>query len=433
MPVLETGDADQLKAEFQLDPGELEEVRSKAFTLLDAHYLDACILLREASQSLHVDGAPRRAQAAAAFAWVVRQLRLREDVKEIAPPQFALHRGWGTALERAYVFIDLLRQMNFTACLIAVPGTDEQAGPQWWAVGVADGNDIVLFDPRLGLPIPGPGGSGIATLAQACSAPQVLQQLTVDKKTPYDITADSARKATIYLTCPLSGLAPRMSYLQEQVLSAPPSLRLRVDPRALASQPAFKDRNIGFLGTGADPNSPLRLLRSFLPRADGGADGSGRKISLDQSVIPWENLPQILQIQKLPGEPGNRLRNAFIQPFLSLLLKPNSPRDYLLRGRIEEATKQLVSVREQLKPRSDEARSEADLEQKVTEWAKEAIKVYASLSRIQTPPRCGWLTGASPSRWAARSLTFWPSANTRRQSVPRRSSIGAAPKRLPPR
>jgi hypothetical protein len=103
--------AAHLRELFGLDDGELAEVRGGNYTPLDGQYLDLCFLLRDAARSLEVKGLPngpegkpirpsRLDQASAAFAWVVRQLRLA-PTDEPVPPAYALRRGWGLAGERA--------------------------------------------------------------------------------------------------------------------------------------------------------------------------------------------------------------------------------------------------------------------------------------------------------------------------------------------
>ena len=44
-------------------------------------------------------------------------------------------------------------------CILTLP-TGDKSAPRLWAVGVVvgDGKAVYLFDPRLGLPLPGPGG-----------------------------------------------------------------------------------------------------------------------------------------------------------------------------------------------------------------------------------------------------------------------------------
>src|SRR6266851_6706204 len=107
------------------DPSEMAELEGASFTLLDAQHLDECFLFRDAAQSLEVNGLPAAEQAAAAFRWVICQVRLRASLHldgnadpDPIPPQFVLRRGWGTPEERALVFLALLRQLGIEGCLI---------------------------------------------------------------------------------------------------------------------------------------------------------------------------------------------------------------------------------------------------------------------------------------------------------------------------
>src|SRR5262249_6090455 len=116
-------------------------------------------------------------RARTAFAWVIRQVLLfgTPDPRQIdgaeppVPPEFTARRGGGTALERALVFLALIQEMheaegNLRGCLLTI--RDKADAPaRLWACGVvADGSaDVLLFDPVLGLPLPGKDGKGVAT------------------------------------------------------------------------------------------------------------------------------------------------------------------------------------------------------------------------------------------------------------------------------
>jgi hypothetical protein len=73
-----------------------------------------------------------------------------------------------------------------------------------------------LYDARIGLPVPGPEGRGVATLEQAATDPAVLDQLALGGR-PYTLTqADlaAAGKLTIGIDSTLGLLSPRMRQLQ---------------------------------------------------------------------------------------------------------------------------------------------------------------------------------------------------------------------------
>ena len=107
---------------FGLDDGELAEVQRDSFTPLDAHHLDLCLLLQDAVRSLRLDRLAPREQARACFDWVMRQVQLRDRAGDALPPDFVLRRGWGTALERAQIFLAVLQQLSIDGCMLAVPG-----------------------------------------------------------------------------------------------------------------------------------------------------------------------------------------------------------------------------------------------------------------------------------------------------------------------
>ncbi|HEY7424273.1 MAG TPA: hypothetical protein VH682_08610, partial [Gemmataceae bacterium] len=226
-PSLTKEQKDWLREHINLDEKELAEIDSGNCTLLDGHHLDRCFLMRDAARSLEVKsvrgGAEQTGekpldQAARAFAWVMRQVRLRERGGEEVPAAFALRRGWGSAVERALVFLALLEQFGapsapnaeLLGCLLQVP--DDSGKLRFWACGVVagDGKDVYLFDPRLGLPLPGPKGQGIATLAEIRKDPEILAPLNVNEKQRYDVTPEQARSAQAQFICPLSALSPRM-------------------------------------------------------------------------------------------------------------------------------------------------------------------------------------------------------------------------------
>src|SRR5207237_863295 len=130
-------------------------------------------------------------------------------------PEFALRRSWGSSLERAMLFLALLPQFGIDGCVVAVPaGGRAQAGFRYWIPGALVDGEIYLFDPRLGMPLPGPTPSGVATLKQVREQPQLLQALTLGEKHRYDVTAEQVKQAEVHVGAFLSALAPRMGHLE---------------------------------------------------------------------------------------------------------------------------------------------------------------------------------------------------------------------------
>jgi hypothetical protein len=380
-PALDHSQSERLRTALKLDTEELAEIDSTSHTGLDANYLEACFLLRDVAKGLGSDVATAAAddpsvklapldQAVAAFNWVMREVRLEDPSTRFAPPQitnnitpplYTLRRNQGTALERGLVFLDLLRQLDpdaeqaMTGCLFLEPTNGDRL-PRVLAVGVLVDKDVYLFDPGLGLPIPTADGKGVATLANALADPQVFKQLTVNEKTPYDVTTQKLRDAKVYVYVQLSALAPRMTQLQKSVLA--PHIPVSLSADFFAEQAALESAMAAARGNPAVVNAfpqGLRVLRSFLPPEEGGIDkpfpmplaflrglvdpneqmavGMERKRFIEIEMVPWTGLPDPFR----RGFPhlsalGSFIRDQYAKPFRESALEPKGPRDLILRG-----------------------------------------------------------------------------------------------------
>jgi tetratricopeptide (TPR) repeat protein len=86
---------------------------------------------------------------------------------------------------------------------------------------------LFLFDTELGLPIPGPGGAGIATLAQVIADPQLLESLDIGDKYRYRVRRADLDKVVALLDASTEYLSQRMR-LVEQNLDAVDQMILSV-------------------------------------------------------------------------------------------------------------------------------------------------------------------------------------------------------------
>ncbi|HEY7154645.1 MAG TPA: hypothetical protein VH575_11855 [Gemmataceae bacterium] len=409
-PPLTNERKDWLREHINLDKNELAEIDNGNYTLLDSHHLDCCFLMRDAARALEVKGVRDNGeesrekpldQAARAFAWVMRQVRLREQDGEAVPPAFALRRGWGSATDRALVFLALLEQFGdpggpnpeLLGCLLQAP--DDSGQVRLWACGVVvgDGKDVYLFDPRLGLPLPGPKGQGIATLAEVRQQPEILAQLNVNEKQRYDVTAKQTQAAQVFFICPLSALAPRMRHLQETVLA--PAVRVR-----LAADPAEEQERLTAATTAMVrmPRDKITLLHHFMPASEGGADATARPddpqalsplYRFTMGLVPRSAFPlPFRDIQRFPldSELGRRVQKLFTEPFFASMLAPGQARDLLLRGRYSAAEPELVKERERWRDQQKQRANAVDLEKKVEDWVHQATHEYA-VKLTATDPR----------------------------------------------
>jgi tetratricopeptide (TPR) repeat protein len=193
-------------------------------------------------------------RAAQLFDWTIRNIQLEPLVdSQPAPPapplpaglEFrgagyrqttlqTLVRGVGDQWQRSRVFIQLCRQADIDACMLAPAGSDG-GQPEPWVVGVLIGDQIFLFDAGLGIPIPGPGQQGIATLAEARSDASVLRRLNVPGWFDYPINSGMVQQTIALLDAPPESMARRMRHL-EQALIGDTRMRLGYDVDAIGER-----------------------------------------------------------------------------------------------------------------------------------------------------------------------------------------------------
>jgi hypothetical protein len=407
-PALTKEQKDWLGENLGLDKEEMSEIESSHFTRLDNQYLFDCLLMRDAAKALEVKGVRGQTgaqavrekpldQAVRAFAWVMREVRLLPDEGEASPPSFVARRGWGTALERALIFLALLDQLGeadapqpeLLGFLLHVP--DDRGGMRLWACGVVvgDGKDVYLFDPYLGLPLPGRNGDGVATLAQAREQSDILAQLNIDDKLRYPVTQEKARAAQAQLICPLSALSPRMRYLQEKLLA--PAVRVRLASDAARDVERIKSAcAAGAAKPGAVqvPRDRCTLLRRFLPADEGGTDTTNRQVIFMRDLVPWTALPPVFQDERLfpPKSPmGMQVRLLFLNSFVVPIMEAGQSRDVLLRGRYSSAEEKLVGERALWRSTLEQRANAPDLREQFEAWLNKATSDYAKLVTAKSP------------------------------------------------
>jgi hypothetical protein len=163
-----------------------------------------------------------------------------------------------------------------------------ESAPLRFLVAARDGDDLLLFDTRLGLPVMTAAGKDVATLKQALQEPGLLK--------PSQFTQDDAKKLEAWLVCPLHALAPRMLELQKHI--ADPIVlhldarKLQQDFAKITSIPVKTwSTNVEIATAGEAVRktvTPARWLREFIPRQDGGVDETGRAAQWIRSRIPMQ-------------------------------------------------------------------------------------------------------------------------------------------------
>jgi hypothetical protein len=230
-------------------PAELREAKGVAPLLTVEQLRDGLFgdaegrLLAEAAWCRDVSAWARRpaagqSEAEAAtelFDWTVRNIQL-DRAEAPATVQFlwqALAYGHGTAAHRAWALAELCRHQRLDAVILQPKAaTDGTTAPL--LVGVLVGDDVLVFDPQLGLPLPGPDG-GVATLAQLAADDGLLRKLDVPGGAAYPLSAEQLKQVRASIVASPLQLSQRSARL-EGALKGDEFIQLSVDAGPIAER-----------------------------------------------------------------------------------------------------------------------------------------------------------------------------------------------------
>ena len=232
---------------------------NRLYSWVDVDALDERLLAEWFSQQEKSLGEETTAQlrtASRLFDWTIRNIALEPD-RPLSPappgPRFpngmtfqgagyrqsdyqTLMRGLGDGLQRAGVFTQLCRQAGLPAALLGM--IDSKSGAvRPFCVGVLIADEIYLFEPSLGIFVPGPGQVGIATLGQARRDAVVLRRLGIaglDQFT-YPVKKEDVQQCVALLNLLPEAISPRMKQLQSG-LTGTRRMNVYVDADQVAKQ-----------------------------------------------------------------------------------------------------------------------------------------------------------------------------------------------------
>jgi len=186
-----------------------EALAAPEFESYDGRLLQEAIWLRDISRWASGNEFEDVGRANALFDWTIRNVQL--DAAGAGPrrPWQVLLHGRGTAQQRAWVFALLCRQQGLD--VVILEPTAETCWPALWADG-----QLYLFDTRLGLPIPGPDGEGIATLEQLRAEANLLRRLDLDDM-PYAVNADQLQHLVANVVADQFDLSRRARQLERRL------------------------------------------------------------------------------------------------------------------------------------------------------------------------------------------------------------------------
>ncbi len=168
------------------------------------------------------------------FDWTIRNIALDDESSSsvestTADPRFPIsdsgvgygYLPWesllfsrGDFVERGRVFTALARQQNIDTCWISYGATGGQPG-KLFAIGVLIGNEVLLFEPKLGMPILEPDTGEFANLKQAQENPRILRRLDLAGQFDYALDANDLNSLQFLLDAPPTAASARMKLLEQ--------------------------------------------------------------------------------------------------------------------------------------------------------------------------------------------------------------------------
>ena len=242
----------------QLPPAMLQSLEDPAWSeRTDTRHIEDCMMYYGIANRVAGTGEDLD-QVRRVFDWIVRQVQLVPAGslgagrlgQAFARPYDVLLRGMATEAEgfwaeRAWLFMAMCRQLGIDTGLITYTkgnvvepfgpglGTNVQPDPAapglrkspkqsviWICAALID-DQAYLFDARLGLEVPGPGGQGVATLAQALADPAILERMNLPGQAPYGTSRASLlaspTRIGILLDSGPGYFSPKMKLLQREL------------------------------------------------------------------------------------------------------------------------------------------------------------------------------------------------------------------------
>lgn len=175
------------------------------------------------------------------FQWTIRSLAIDTDPpmvpSEAVPgtrwfsPGEILLAGRASAAQRSWIFLQLLRHAGLDGVMLAT-GPAGAARP--WLPALVSNGEAYLFEPTYGMPVPGPGGTGIATARQAASDPSVLKGLSLPDRA-YPVQAADMSRLTVLVAAD-SWLLSRRMHLLNARMAGSRSMSIALEPTALVAR-----------------------------------------------------------------------------------------------------------------------------------------------------------------------------------------------------
>lgn len=218
---------------------ECQMARNLASWIIDAPLRDSLLapVVSAKQKSLSPESALQLEEAYKLFDWTIRNIALEsEGSSDVAStttdprlplsdsgvgygylPWEAMLYSRGDFVERGRVFTALARQRNIETFWISVGASAGEAG-MLFAIGVLIDDEVLLFEPKLGMPILEPDAVEFATLKQAQENPRVLRRLDLAGQFDYALDSSSLKSLQFLLDATPAGASARMKLLDQALL-----------------------------------------------------------------------------------------------------------------------------------------------------------------------------------------------------------------------
>ena len=262
---------------------------SEKFTIRDARHIEDCMLYRVVANRVAGEGSDL-VRVRRIFDWIVRNVELvppdslsGNGLRQAeARPADVLFRGMATEVggrwsERGWLFMALCRQIGIDVGLLTYTARPTaMASPKaavarpavpWICAAIVD-KKAYLFDQRIGIEIPGPDGTGVATLEEVITDPEILGRLDLPGLSQYGTTAadlaGSTTRIGVLIDSSVGYMVPRMRVLQGLLRGENRTILFR-DPREQGAN--FKEAMGPRLGLVTLWDLPVRIEEALFSDA----------------------------------------------------------------------------------------------------------------------------------------------------------------------
>jgi len=224
----------QIPDEYQFDRmrqaiydfGQLLTTDQRTFTSSDADYLKQAVWFRNIASWAKGTSQNDLDIIINLFDWSVENIVLDESSTENRihqHPWQTILLGHGTALERAIVFMELLRQQRIDSFILQPASEVPDDFPL--LVGVCCEGQVLLFLPQLGLPIPSGDGLQLdkglkftkpATLGEAAADDSLLRRLDLSEEQRFPLTSEQLQELIPLVPTNPFVLSERMIQMEQE-------------------------------------------------------------------------------------------------------------------------------------------------------------------------------------------------------------------------